>query len=285
MRNIIIFIRLYFNFIFFLLLLGTSFFMLFSYNRYHHAVYSSVANEITGSINKQYDGIEYYFELKRTNDSLVIANEMLYNKLRQDFDMPDTSSNVAVDTLQIDSVQQFRRYQYMSAKVVGNSVNQPNNYMQIHRGSEQEVKPDLGVIDVNNAVVGTVMDVSNNFAVVMTLLNGQSNISAMLKRSGETGSVVWDGKETNVVNLKDISKATKIFKGDTVITSGYSDKFPYGLLIGTAEEVINDKTSSTYTIKVRTAANFYNLQYVYVINNLQKAEARDLLNKVKKKNE
>lgn len=259
--------------------------MLFSYNRYHHAVYSSVANEITGSINKQYNGVEYYFQLKRTNDSLVRANEVLYNRLRQDFDMPDTSSNVAVDTLQIDSVQQFRRYQYMSAKVVGNSVNQPNNYMQIHRGSEQEVKPDLGVIDVNNAVVGTVMDVSNNFAVVMTLLNGQSNISAMLKRSRETGSIVWDGKETNVVNLKDISKATKIFKGDTVITSGYSDKFPYGLLIGTAEEVINDKTSSTYTIKVRTAANFYNLQYVYVINNLQRAEARDLLNKVKKKNE
>lgn len=259
--------------------------MLFNYNRYHHSVYSGVANEVTGSINKQYNTVEYYFQLKKTNDSLVKANETLYNKLKKDFDMPDTTSRLSIDTLNIDSLIQFRRYQYMQAKVTGNSVTQPNNYIQVHRGSTQGIIPDLGVIDVNNAVVGTVMDVSNNFAIIMSLLNGQSNISAMLKKSGETGSIIWDGKETNIVNLKDISKATKIAKGDTVITSGYSDKFPYGLLIGTAQDIINDKSSSTYTIKVKTAANFYSLQYVYIINNLQKDEARELLNKVKKRNE
>ena len=259
--------------------------MLFNYNRYHRAVYSSVAMEVTGSINKQYNTVEYYFQLKKTNDSLVKANEVLYNKLKKDFDIPETASRISVDTLKVDSVLQFRRYQYMEAKVVGNSVSQPNNFIEVHRGSTQGLIPDLGVVDVNNAVVGTVMDVSNNFAVIMSLLNGQSNISAMLKKSGETGVIVWDGKETNIVNLKNISKATKILKGDSVITSGYSDKFPYGLLIGTAQEVINDKSSSTYTIKIKTAANFYNLQYVYIINNLQKDEARELLNKVKKRNE
>ncbi len=259
--------------------------MIFNYNRYHHAIYSGVANELTGSINKQFNTIEYYFQLKRTNDSLVKANEVLYNKLKQNFDMPDTTSKLSLDTIKIDSILQFRRYQYMPGKVVSNSVSQPNNLIQIHRGSTQGIIPDLGVIDVNNAVVGTVMEVSKNFSVVMSLLNGQSNISAMLKKNGETGSIIWDGKETNIVNLKDISKATKIAKGDTVITSGYSDKFPYGLLIGTAQEIINDKSSSTYTIRVRTAANFYNLQYVYIINNLQKDEARELLNKVKKSNE
>lgn len=259
--------------------------MLFNYNRYHHAVYSGVANEVTGSINKQYNNVEYYFQLKKTNDSLVKANEILYNKLKKDFEMPDTASKLSIDTLKIDSLLQFRKYQYMQAKVVGNSVSQPNNFIQVHRGRAQGIIPDRGVIDANNAVVGTVMDVSNNFAVVMSLLNGQSNISAMLKKSGETGSIIWDGKQTNMVNLKDISKATKIAKGDTVITSGYSDKFPYGILIGTAQEIINNKSSSTYTIRVKTAANFYDLQYVYIINNLQKEEPLDLLNKVKKRNE
>ncbi len=96
---------------------------------------------------------------------------------------------------------------------------------------------------------------------------------------------MWNSKETNIVTLKDVSKAAKVAKGDTVITSGFSDKFPYGLMIGTVAEVINDKSISTFIIKVKTAANFYNLQYVYVINNLQKEEARQLLNKVQKKNE
>lgn len=282
MRNIFIFIRIYFNFIFFIFLLGISLFMLFRYNRYHNVVYSGVANEITGSINQRYSNVEYYFQLKRTNDSLVKANEMLYNKLRADFHIPDTLSNIAIDTIRIDSLEYARRFEYMQARVVTNSLNQPNNFIQIHRGTAQNVKRDLGVIDVNNAVVGTTIEVSDNFTVVMSLLNIQSNVSAKLKKSGETGSVVWDGKEPNVVLLKDISKAVKIAKGDTVITSGYSEKFPFGLTIGIISSVINDPASSTYTVKVKTAANFYNLNYVYVINNLQKEESGELLKKVNK---
>jgi len=285
MRNIFLFIRIYFNFLFFLFLMGIALFMLFSYNRYQHTVYSAVAGEVTGKINKQYNDVEYYFQLKKTNDSLVKANANLYNKLKQDYDMPDTVSKLAIDTIQIDTVLHQRRYLYLPAKVVGNSVNQLNNYLQLHRGSQQGVSADLGVTDINNSVVGTVVDVSKNYAVVMSLLHRLSNISAKLKKSGETGSVIWDGLQPNVVTLKDISKDVKVAIGDSVITSGLSDKFPFGLLIGTVKEVVNDKTSSTYIIKVKTAANFYNLQYVNIINNLQKGEPQELLKSVKKTNE
>lgn len=257
--------------------------MLFRYNRYHNAVYSGVANEITGGLNKKYNNVEGYFDLKRTNDSLVRANEVLYNKLRENYDVPDTLSNVSIDTLRIDSLVQYQRFQYLQAKVVANSLTQPNNYLQIHRGADQQVVRDLGVIDVNNSVVGTTVETSKNFAVVMSLLNIQSNVSAKLKKTGETGSVVWDGKQINVVTLKDISKTIKVAKGDTVITSGFSEKFPYGLLVGFVSEIIDDPSQTTHTIKLRTAANFYNLSYVYVINNLQKKESTDLLNKVLKK--
>jgi len=285
MRNIFLFIRIYFNFLFFLFLMGIALFMLFSYNRYQHTVYSAVAGEITGKINKQYNDVEYYFQLKKTNDSLVKANANLYNKLKQDYDMPDTVSKLAIDTIQVDTVFHQRRYLYLPAKLVGNSVSQPNNYLQLHRGSQQGVSADLGVTDINNNVVGTVVDVSKNYAIVMSLLHRQSNISAKLKKTGETGSVVWDGVQPNVVTLKDISKDVKVAVGDSVITSGLSDKFPFGLLIGTIREVVNDKTSSTYIIKVKTAANFYNLQYVNIINNLQKFEPQELLKSVKKTNE
>jgi rod shape-determining protein MreC len=285
MRNIFIFIRIYFNFLFFLFLMGISLFMLFNYNRYQHTVYSAAAGEITGRINRQYNDVEYYFQLRKTNDSLVKANEILYNKLKQDFELPDTITKLAIDTIRIDTLLHQRKYLYLPAKVVGNSVSQVNNYLQLHRGSQQGVLADLGVTDINNSIVGTVGDVSNNYSVVMSLLHRQSNISAQIKKSGETGSIIWDGLQTNVVVLKEISKEVKVTKGDTIITSGLTDKFPYGLLIGTVKEIENDKTSSTYVIKVKTAANFYSLQYVYVINNLQKEEPRQLLKKVKKTNE
>jgi rod shape-determining protein MreC len=283
MRNIFLFIRIYFTFIFFLFLMGVSFYMLFTYNRFHHTVYSAIAGEITGKVSKQYNNVEYYFQLKRTNDSLVKANEVLYNKLKQDFEMPDTVNKIAIDTLNIDSLQSQRKYLYMQAKVVSNSVSQPNNYIELHRGLLQGIHPDMGVIDPNNAVIGTVMEVSDNYAVVMSLLHEQSNLSARLKKGGETGTVIWDGKSPNILLLKDISKTVKVSSGDTVITSGYSDKFPPGLLIGFVKDIINDKTSSSYTVRVTPAANFENLQFSYIINNLQKDEPQQLLKKVKSK--
>lgn len=283
MRNIFLFIRIYFTFLFFIFLMGVSFYMLFTYNKYHHAVYSAVANEVTGSISKRYNTIEYYFQLKRTNDSLVKANEALYNKLRQDYEIADTVNKMVIDTLQVDSVQKQRKYLYMQAKVIRNSVNLINNYIELHRGALQGVQPDMGVIDINNAVVGTVVDVSKNYAVVMSLLHEQSNLSGRLKKGGETGIVVYDGKTPGILYLKDISRSAKIKEGDTVITSGFSDKFAGGLLVGYVKDIIDDKSSSTFTVRLKPAANFENLQYCYIINNLQIEEPRKLMQKVKTK--
>ncbi|MEO8820051.1 MAG: rod shape-determining protein MreC [Ginsengibacter sp.] len=283
MRNIFLFIRIYFTFIFFLFLMGISFFMLFSYNHYHHAAYSEVANEVTGSISKRINSVEYYFQLKRTNDSLVKENETLYNKLRQDYEIPDTVNKIAIDTLNVDSTQTERKYLYMQAKVIHNSVNLLNNYIELHRGSLQGIEPDMGVIDANNAVVGTVIDVSKNYAVVMSLLHEQSNLSARLKKGGETGIISYDGKTPRILYLKDVSKFAKIHSGDSVVTSGFSDKFPGGLIIGYVKDIINDKSSSTYTVRVKPAASFEKLQFAYIINNLQVEEPTKLLKKAKGK--
>ena len=282
MRNIFLFIRIYFNFLFFLFLIGVSLYMLFTYNKYHHSVYSSAANEITGKINSRYNDIKYYFHLKSTNDSLVKANEELYNRLKENYALPDTLNTLSIDTLLVDSIKVPRRFLYMQAKVVMNSVTQPNNYIQLHRGSKQGLTPDMGVIGIKNGVIGTVVDVSENYAVVMSLLHEQSNVSARLKRSGETGTVIWEGSDPKILLLKDISKTVKISAGDTVVTSGFSDKFPAGLLVGFVKDIINDKSMSTYSVRLTPAVNFETLQFAYIINNEQKEEPAALLKRVKK---
>lgn len=259
--------------------------MLFTYNRYHNAVFMGLAGEVTGNVNKQYNRIEYYLQLKRTNDSLVRANEKLYNLLKQDYQQPDTINKIFIDTLNNDSLKKYRRYLYMAGKVVGNSVNAPNNYIRVERGNRQGISKDLGVVDINGNAVGTVIGVSDNYCVVMSLLHKQSNISGKLKKTGETGSVIWDGTDPRYIIFKDIAKGVKVIKGDSVITSGFSEKFPYGRLIGIIDDVLNDKSTNTYTIKLRTAANFYNLEYIYIIDNLQKDEPDELLKNVKKVHE
>jgi rod shape-determining protein MreC len=157
----------------------------------------------------------------------------------------------------------------MQAKVIGNSVTLPNNYIQLSRGIRQGVTKDLGVLDANSAVVGTVIDVSSNYSVVMSLMHRQSNVSAKLKKSGQESSVTWDGQPNEVI-MKGIPKSIVVKKGDSVVTSGFTDRFPYGLLIGTVTDVTIEKSSNSVTLKLKTAADFYNIQFVNIINNLKK---------------
>ena len=282
MRNIFLFIRRYFNLLFFLLLQGFCIYLIVHYNTYHNAVFSNTANQLTGKINEQYNKIEDYFYLKKTNDSLLKANERLYNKLKADFQLPDTTSKTVLDTIKVDSLLQYRKFTYLPATVIENSVNTPSNFIVLNRGKRGNLKIGMGVIGINNEVVGIITDVSDDYAIVMSLLHKDSHIDGMLlKGNGETGTPTWDGTTPNIISMSRIPQSAKIAKGDTIISSGNSTGIPKGMLLGFVTEVIPEKSTSNFLIKFRSAANFYNLQYVYVIDNSQQEAINQLLEKAK----
>lgn len=283
MRNIFLFIRRYFNFILFLLLQGFSIYLIVHYSKYHNAIFSKTANQLTGKINEKYNSITAYFRLKKTNDSLVAANEMLYNKLKADFQYPDTASNFLIDSIKVDSMEQFRKYHYYPAKVVYNSVASQNNFIVLGRGSSQNIKTGMGVIDPNTGVVGIITEVSAGYAVVMSLLHKDSHLSGKLLKGGETGTLNWDGKTPNIISLNGIPKSVKVAPGDTVISSGFSTSIPKGMMMGIVQEVKSDKSTNNHLIKFRSSANFYNLEFAYIIDNKQTEDIKAILEKEKQK--
>ena len=283
MRNIFLFIRRYFNVLLFLFLQGISIYFIIHYSKYHKAVFTNTTNQFTGKINEQYNNIEYYFRLKQTNKLLVEANEKLYNKLKADFELPDSSSKNFIDTIRIDSLEQYRKYQYLRAKVVSNSVVGPNNFIVITRaGIVQQFKEGMGIVDPGNGVVGIITEVSNDYAVVMSLLHTDSHISGKLFRGGETGTLSWDGKTPNIISLTGIPQSAKVAIGDTIISSGFSTSFPKGMMIGLIVEVQPEKITNNFNIKFKSSANFYNLEFVYAIDNKQTVIINKLLDKIKK---
>lgn len=257
-------------------------YILFHYNRFHEAAFMGVASQVTGRINEKYNNVEYYFKLKKTNEALVKENEQLRNQLRQNFEAPDSTQNLVIDSSKYDTsaLAPFRKYLFREAKVVNNSVNFQNNYFTIHRGEAQGVKKDMGVISPSG-VAGTVIFTSKDFAVVMSLLHSQSRQSAKLKKSGLTGQVLWDGKNPAYLTMINLPKSIQVNKGDTIVTSQYSSRFPQGIMIGTVAEIVDDKSSNFYTLKLKTATDFYNLEHATVIENLQKEEQKKLEEAIK----
>jgi rod shape-determining protein MreC len=281
-RNVFVFIRTYFNFLFFLVLQIVSLSFLFHYNRFHEAAFMNVAGEITGTLNERYNNVSYYFQLKKTNEILVRENQRLNQLLRANYEGPDSVKKNVIDTLSVDSTRKLIKYVYLEAKVVDNSTNSLTNFMTIHRGAGQEVRPNMGVVSAQG-IVGTVVNVSENYASVMSLLHRQYAVVVKLKNSGERGTVEWDGLNPLYVTLKNIPKSAKVAKGDSVVTSQTSSLFPPGILVGTVAEFIDDRSSNFYTLKLRTATNFFSVEYVYVIKNTQYEEQRKLEDSTRKK--
>ncbi|NML19473.1 rod shape-determining protein MreC [Pseudoflavitalea sp. G-6-1-2] len=281
MRNIFVFIRKFFNFFFFLVMQIAALYMLFHYNQFHEAAFMGVANEITGKVSKRYNNIEYYFHLKKTNESLAKENERLRNMLKEDFEVADTSAVLKTDSIPYDTTGIRRKYLYRDAKVVNRFLVFPNNYFSIHRGTNQGVRKDMGVISPDG-VMGVVVNASENYSVVMSLLHLQSSVSGRVKKSGETGQVYWDGKSSDAVIMKNLPKSVPITKGDSIVTSQYGTYFPPGILIGTVTEIVDDKSSNFYVLKLKTATNFSSVEHSMVVENLQAEEQKKLEEAVKK---
>ena len=282
MRNVFLFIRRYFNFLFFLVLQITALSFLFRYNKFHEAAFLSVATEVTGRFNEKYNNVEYYFQLKKTNDSLAKDNVRLHQLLKDNFEAPDSNRKLISDTFRIDSARRIQKYYFMEAKVVGSTTSSQTNYITIHRGAAQQVRPNMGVAS-SQGIVGTVVNVSQNYATVMSLLHRQYRVVVKMKNSNDRGTIEWDGLSPLFVTLKDIPKSVKVSKGDTVVTSPTSSLFPANIMVGTVYEIVEDKSSNFYTLKIRPATNFFNIEYVYVIDNTQYDEQKRLEDSTRKK--
>jgi rod shape-determining protein MreC len=282
MRNVFLFISRYRTFFTFLILQGVSLWFLFSYNRFHRAKFLGVANEVTGRVNTQYNKVEDFFTMKEENRRLHRLNDSLMNLQPGNFSIRDTSAREFRDSVPFDTAGHYRRYTYYPATVIYNTVNAQKNYFQLNRGANQGLKDNMAVISSDGSAVGIVVNVSANFAQVMSLLHTQSSVSASLKRSGDFGTVEWDGKDPRYVQLRRIPKSVEVKKGDTVLTSAVSFNFPPACMVGTIESIDLDNTTGMYVLKVKTSANFLNLQQVHVIGNADYDEQTTLNSNARK---
>ena len=285
MRNIFLFIRRYFVLLLFVVLQAIALWMLFNYNRFHRAVGLGLASEVTGGINAQVDKVDDYFHLREENRRVHNMNDSLLNLLRQNFNSPDTGQHLVLDSLRLDTIVQFRRYLYRDAKVVYNSVNFENNYLQLNRGANRGIKDNMAVINSDGAIVGLVVNTSPNFSQVMSLLHTKSRIPAMLKGSNVSGTIKWDSKDPRYLFLEGISRDVAVKKGDTVLTSRYSYNYPPGFIIGRIDSIQTEKATGFYNLRIRSATNFNSIQQVFVIENLQRVEQVQLEKDTEKKME
>lgn len=248
--------------------------LIFRDNPYQQSVYLTSANSVTATTYEALSAVTGYFHLKDINDDLQERNALLEMEVVSLRDRVKDLQMLLSDSA-INQLPVMQHFDFVMARVISNSLAQPHNYITINRGYNQGVKPQMGVVD-QNGVVGVVNVVGPNSARVISLLNTDLMISCRLKNQDAFGPLSWDGHSPQFAVLREIPKHIPYQVGDTVLTSGFSDMFPEGLIVGTVVGKAQVEDDSFASLKVKLTTNFSQLSAVRVITNSMSEELRQL---------
>jgi rod shape-determining protein MreC len=268
------------------------FIVIVQFNTEQAAIWANTTEIFGGRVMERRQRVSDYFGLRTRIDSLNHAMDSLQTRLANARQMQvsvlDTFYQVSYDSLTLnDSIRRKTirpQYEFVTAKVISNSITSANNWLIINRGSGDQVTPHMAVVSANG-VVGIIRHVSKNFSIAMSALHHQTRITASLPKQGTFGSLIWEGGNPQVMTLKDISKhfEERIKVGDPVVTSGYSVMFPKDHPIGKVIEkpMADPENPHFLVVKVQLSQEMSDVNDVSIVRNLYSGELDSLKSQIK----
>lgn len=244
---------------------------------YAHSSYYTQArllarsNQVIGGVHGLFAGVRHYFTLGRENRALLGRVAQLEERLAQ-FEEAETKAR-------LDSYMQEigeSKYHFVPASVTANTINRTQNLITLDRGRRDGVMEEMAVLSPDGAMAGYVVDCTEGYAVAMSVLNTSFRASGKLADADYYGSIYWDGVDQHVVILGELSKYADPQPGQEVVTTGFSQYFPADVLIGWVESASLNETRTSYTVRVRLAAEMSRLGEVVLVGNRDLYEIRSL---------
>ncbi len=242
-----------------------SIFLVVQNNSFQRAIAFTTMQELTGGLYSVYTATTAYVALKEVNSKLAAENALLREQLvNQRIPIPlNVSPKVA------------SQFEFITAKVINNSLIYSNNYITINKGSDDGIKVGMGVI-TTDGVVGKVKSCSPNFSILYSILHSDIMVSSTLKKSKTTCFTKWAMKAPDKAQVLYVPRHIPVQVGDTILTSGFNTTYPENYMVGTVLAVKKTIENTNLDITLKLSTNFSSLSYVYVLKNSKQPEIDSL---------
>jgi rod shape-determining protein MreC len=188
-----------------------------------------------------------------------------YAELHAKYDDLETKYSKLEKQLNVKSLMDSKVH---VASVIGRSFDQWNQTIIVGKGSQEGIQKGMPV-KTPEGFIGRVTAVSQFTSVVTLMTDPTDNnqISAIVVNKGrkDYGMIEGFDQDKHVLLLKKLPIDSKVKKGDAVMTSGLGGVYPEALLIGKVVSVKPDQYGLTKVAEVKPAADFYNIEYVDII--------------------
>lgn len=201
--------------------------------------------------------IEYeYNQLKAQNDELILRS-ILYEELE--------AENAQLRAL-LGEYEARASMNPVLARVIASESGNYFSTFTINKGRKDGVNDQMAVI-TSQGLVGYVYEVFDTTAKVITIIDDQASLAALIESSRDQGAIKGTLGSTGepLCRMYYLSADSVPRPGDRVITSGVGVSFPKGLLIGYVRESTRAIEDNKHYIVVEPAADFEHIENVLVL--------------------
>jgi rod shape-determining protein MreC len=148
------------------------------------------------------------------------------------------------------------------AQIVSLDSSNEFNVLRINKGSNHGLKEMSPVITMTG-LVGYVYRLTPNYADILTILDQNNRVDAIVAKSRSHGIV--EGTSGFKTRLKHVNRTEKVEVGDEVITAGLGTIYPKGIKIGKISQIDKENFGITQDVVVDPSVDFNKLEEVVVL--------------------
>lgn len=214
-------------------------------------------------LNEKSELLQSIEDLQQKNEDLQAQLDAAYNE--NQINLQDKVELEQLrDLYELDN--NYSEFTKTGANVIARNSDNWYNTFTIDKGSKHGIKVDMNVL-ADSGLVGIVVEVSEDYSIVRSIIDDSSKVSAMLLKSSDLCTVNGDLKLINegYLSFEHLDADVNIKEGDMIITSHISDKYHQGLLIGYVKDISVDSNNLSKSGKIVPAVDFKHIQKVLVI--------------------
>ncbi len=153
------------------------------------------------------------------------------------------------------------KYKLLRAQIIGRDPLNINGYLYVDKGQKQQLYVNQPAISING-LVGKIKYVGVKYSIVETIENKGFTVSAIDVNTGVHGIIK---KRDNLI-FDFIRINDEINIGDAIYTSGMSEIFPEGILIGRVKKIERGNHLFFKPIFITPGVQINRLTHVYIIS-------------------
>ena len=160
-------------------------------------------------------------------------------------------------------------YSYINATVINRNIGYWYNTMTIDKGSKNGIELGQAVI-TKEGLIGEIVNVSNFTSTVKLLTTNEISNKISVKITSSDGKhygvLVGYDENNKVYKIEGITNYENIKEGDLVTTTGLTNYFPSGILIGKVVKIVKDEYDLNSIIEVKPSVFLDDISIVTVLD-------------------